>query len=125
MIQRIKNKYLKDMNITKTKDKNITISRFIYIVMIIVLSLVILIWMLGRTFIERETVLKMNYQADKIRVTRVYTPFDKTTLKIRINGDDHVVPIARIPEAFTINQDKFIIYFDSKNKADSLSFNLH
>lgn len=113
------------MSIAKTKDKNITISRFFYIVMIIVLALVLLIWMLGRTFIETETVLKMNYQADKIKVTRVYTPFDKTTLKIRINGDNHVVSTARIPDGFTINQDKFIIYFDSKNNADSLSFHLH
>ena len=122
----IKNKYLKDMSFTKTIDKNKKINRLSYIVIIIVFAVVLLIWQFGRTFIARDTVLRMNYQTDRIKVTRVYTPFDKTILKIRINGDYHVVQTARIPEGFTINRDKFILFFDSNSKdsADSLYFNL-
>ena len=122
----IKNKYLKDMSFTKTKDKDKTISSLCYIVIIIVFALVLLIWLFGRTFIERDIVLKMNCQTDRIKVTRVYTPFDKTILKICINGDNHIVPTARIPNSFTIDQDTFIIVFglNSKDSVDSLSFNL-
>ena len=53
----IKNKYLKDMSFTKTKDKDKTISSLCYIVIIIVFALVLLIWLFGRTFIERDIVI--------------------------------------------------------------------
>jgi|GEM_PF-5348903 len=113
MIQKIKNKYLEDMSIIRRNNDLNTRSIFFIAVFTGIILLVLLILVFDHTFIKRETIMDVKYQKEKIKVTRVYTPLDKTMLKIKVNGHIKNVPMARIPDGFSINKNQLILFFDS------------
>ena len=126
MIQKIKNKYLEDMSIIRRNNDLNTRSIFFIAVFTGIILLVLLILVFDHTFIKRETIMDVKYQKEKIKVTRVYTPLDKTMRKIKVNGHIENVPMARIPDGFSINKNQLILFFDSDSidSYDSLSFHL-
>ena len=126
MIQKIKNKYLEDMSIIRRNNDLNTRSIFFIAVFTGIILLVLLILVFDHTFIKRETIMDVKYQKEKIKVTRVYTPLDKTMLKIKVNGHIENVPMARIPDGFSINKNQLILFFESASidSYDYLSFHL-